>query len=742
MDKRDFYRELMEEYAFDKDKIYINAKNGKFTGNKLRRQPLPIYIGMTAAVAAVVVTVGTIAATRPGRTNVIDPLPAGSSLAALPNEERIKKGQEEARDNENSKELFDVLVSFERPLSSAEVQRVLLARSEGSVPIKALYIEDGTTIVGTDNVGEAFGTNGSSGITGAKIRCAGYLMTQLQNDSLVLAVEIINNESPELIVPIIPDSNIVGGDIGSDSSQSSDIGSDNSNTESENVGVNSSTEPPESSSSDTGSVSEPPAPPVYEIENHISAVDGGYSPVIVSNEDISSPMIPLDVLFALSDGAKLPYNPDRFSYLTEDIGAKQAYFLNDNTVYVRTENDIRLYTVTDEAIHLIALQECADTTVFWIAENGGRLLALSADGKLYDVDANGGKINVVSLNNAIGAGAVYEIAYNEETGILALNVFENGNFNLKIYEGGFEAANLKTLYSSQTEISLVAAGYCMGDVNASVFFAAYSRNDLLIYKVSSVEDPFVISTIQGRYTVKSNAAFTHALINSDLINMIFDPDSYGLISLSGTNAEFGISKHSFLGIDGYHTIINGDKTPIGGISVIGKLDFKRSLSRYYIAAAENGAVRIANGIYTDRAKNDYLTFESPVETASPDMRAAVNAAVGLQNALAGGLCESCGITDKAALENLIALCFSETAADSLKKRCMLGEGETLEYSNGLIYSINLSDTVLVISEETETGAYGTLYINAGSFDGKTAYYSCTVKLQKTENGYKADGVIE
>ena len=161
-----------------------------------------------------------------------------------------------------------------------------------------------------------------------------------------------------------------------------------------------------------------------------------------------------------------------------------------------------------------------------------------------------------------------------------------------------------------------------------------------------------------------------------------------------------------------------------------------------MAAAENGSVRIVNGIYTDRAKNDYLTYEIPEENASTDMRSAVNAAVGLQNALAGGLCESCGITDKTTLENLIAICFSETAAENLKKRCTLGEGEALEYSNGLIYSINLSDTVLVISEETETGANGTLYINAGSFDGKTAYYSCAVKLQKSENGYKADGVIE
>ncbi|MBD5129418.1 MAG: hypothetical protein HDT43_05790 [Ruminococcaceae bacterium] len=744
MDKRDFYREIMENYTFDKNKIYTNAKKGKFTGNYLRRQPLPIYIGMTAAVAAVAVTVGTITATRLDKRNVIDGITVGSSYAALSNEERIKKGQEEARDNESSKELFDVLVSFERPVSSAEVQRVLLARSEGSVPVKALYMEDGTAIVGIDNVGALFNGNGISGITGAKIRCAGYLMSQLQSDSLVLAVEIINNnDTPELIVPIVTDNSSVVGDISGDSSQSSDVISDSS-TDNESTSsvstVNSSTELPESSSSDNN-VSEPTAPPVYEIENHISAVDGGYSPAVAHNENISSPMIPIDVLMALSDDAQLPFDPGRFSYLTEDMGAKQAYFLNDNTLYVRTENDIRLYTVTGGEAVLAVSQECADTTVFWIAENGGRLLALGSDGNLYDVDANSGKINVVSLESAIGAGIVYDIAYNEETGILALNVFKNDNYELVICDGGFDEANVKTLYSSPTAFSLIAANYGIGGT-ASVYFAAYSGSDLLLYNAYSSEEPTFIGSLQGKYDITHNAAFTHAVISGGMIDLLFDPASYALISIADSNVQFGVSKHSFLGADGYYTINNGEKTPSGGISVISKLDFKRSLSQYYMAAAENGAVRIVNGIYTDRAKNDYLTYEVPEENASMDMRAAVNAAVGLQNALACGLCESCGITDKAALENLIAHCFSDTAAESLKARCAVGEGETLEYTSGRIYSINLSDTVLVISEETETGANGTLYINAGSFDGRTAYYSCAVKLQKTESGYKADCVIE
>ncbi|MCM1166854.1 MAG: hypothetical protein NC299_02910 [Lachnospiraceae bacterium] len=747
MDKRDFYREIMEEYAFDRDKIFINAKNGKFAGNKLRRQPLPIYIGMTAAVAAVAVTVGTITMTRLGGPD-IEPLPSGSSYAAL--EERIKRGQSDARDNEGSRELFDVLVSFERPLSSAEVQRVLLARADASVPVKALYMEDGSVVVGTENVGETFEANGG-GITGAVIRCAGYLMSQLQEDSLVLAVEI-NGDDPELIAPIINENNSIGGDMSIDSPQFSDSGSVSSEStasvDSDSSSAVSSTEPPESTSSastsstDSGSVGEPPAAPAYEMENNISAIDGGYTFPITVGESGSELSVPIDVIMALPEGAELPYNPDGFSYLTEDMGAKQAYFLNDDTVYVRTENDIRLYTVSDGGVSLAASQSCAETKVFWIAENGGRLLALGSDGKLYDVDANGGRISAVSLEGAVGAGEICEIAYNEETGILALNIFDNGSYSLKIYEGGFEAANVKTLYGSPSAFSLLAAGKGLLGEGARVFFAAYSGEALKIYEAYTDGEPMAISTVQGKYAITTNAAFTHAQLKSDIVNFVFDPASYGLISVNSANVQFGAAKHCFLDSDGYYTIDNGEKTPSGGISVIARFDFKRSLSRRWLAAAENGAVRIVNGIYTERARNDYLTFETPEENASAEERMAVNAAVGLQNALAGGLCESCGITDKQTLENLIGACFGDEAAEALKQRCALGEGEALEYSNGLLYPINLSDTVLVISEETETGASGTLYINAGVFDGKTAYYSCAVKLLKNGNGYKADGVIE
>ena len=51
MNRNEFYKQLMSEYTFDADKVRENAKRGK------KRQKLtPLYVGMSAAAAAMVVT--------------------------------------------------------------------------------------------------------------------------------------------------------------------------------------------------------------------------------------------------------------------------------------------------------------------------------------------------------------------------------------------------------------------------------------------------------------------------------------------------------------------------------------------------------------------------------------------------------------------------------------------------------------------------------------------------------------
>ncbi|MDE7362680.1 MAG: hypothetical protein K2N38_12190 [Oscillospiraceae bacterium] len=654
MDKRDFYRELMEKYAFDKDKIYTNAKNGKYIGNK-RSRLYPLYIGMTAAVAAVAVTVGTLTTARIGKTpNVIDPRSGDSSVASL-----------------SGKEASDVN-----------------AHNDPSI------VGDSSSESSVDNTSDR-------------------------------------------VAPIIANSDPIG-DTSGESSQIPDIGSGNENSSlPDNSTESSSSTAPETSSATQSGTSEPVEPSVNNVSSNITEVDGILPGEITLPDDSESLPISVDVMIALPENAVLPFNPDRFMYLTEDIGARQAYFLNDNTLYVRTAGDIRLYTVNGGEPILSASRSCGDVTTFWIAENGGRQLAYDS-GKLYDVNADNGTVteNILDVQ-----GQIVEIAYNENMKLLALNVFDNGNYDLIVYENGF--TNAKTIYSSASEFSLVAANKGYGDIgNGSVFIAECSEDGTLIYKVTLEGEASVISTVQGKYDITKNAAFTHAVFDGELTAAVFDPESFGMATVNNFYVKFGISKHSFLGSDGWYTIDDGSAVPSGGVPVIASLDFRRSLSRIYLAAAENGAVRIVDGIYTDRARNDDLTFDAIEENAPTEMRMAVNAAVGLQNALSGMLCESIGIVDTETFDGLVKACFSESAGAMLKLRSAVGEGETLTYSGGAFYPINLSDTVLVINEKTENTANGTLYINAGSFGGRTAYYSCTVKLQKTENGYVADCIIE
>ena len=86
MNKNDFYKQLMSEYAFDAEKIRNNAKKGRFAKQKIS----PIAIGLTAAVAAVTVTVGTVAVSMIDDRHGVDLVGGNSTLSALSPAERIQ----------------------------------------------------------------------------------------------------------------------------------------------------------------------------------------------------------------------------------------------------------------------------------------------------------------------------------------------------------------------------------------------------------------------------------------------------------------------------------------------------------------------------------------------------------------------------------------------------------------------------------------------------------------------------
>ncbi|MGN1110032.1 MAG: hypothetical protein ACI4QY_00130, partial [Oscillospiraceae bacterium] len=191
MNKREFYKELMSEYTFDKEKILANAKKGKMAG----RKSLPLYIGMTAAAAAVavVVTMGgvSIVTNMQGNSGVVLNPTSVSTLGQLTPEERIRKAVEELRQNENSSEMRDVLVTFTAPLAPPQAQGVLASQS--NVMVEMLIMEDDTRITTSDGIGAAF-NGGTAKIRAAVINCPGYLMTQIDASEFVKLVEVLSKE--------------------------------------------------------------------------------------------------------------------------------------------------------------------------------------------------------------------------------------------------------------------------------------------------------------------------------------------------------------------------------------------------------------------------------------------------------------------------------------------------------------------------------------------------------------------
>ena len=176
MNKHDFYKELMSEYSFDVEKIRTNAKKGKYAKQKIS----PIAIGFTAAVAACTVACGTLALSMLGGKGGVDLVDTGSlSLSALSSSERVRYAIEQQSKEQNSEAIHDVLVTFTQPLDSAEAKAIIAEYTDVNIPVKAVYLADGSKVSGNDQVADIFG--GEYSISALCIQCAGSAMSQLQN---------------------------------------------------------------------------------------------------------------------------------------------------------------------------------------------------------------------------------------------------------------------------------------------------------------------------------------------------------------------------------------------------------------------------------------------------------------------------------------------------------------------------------------------------------------------------------
>ena len=750
MNKNEFYKQLMSEYTFDAEKIRENAKRGA------KRQKLqPMYIGMTAAAAACVVTVGTIAAVNLGGRGGVTIQDSG--LTQLSASDRLSHALEQLEQERGSSEAKDFLVTFSAPMSPAEVQAVLTGSVDGSMPVKQLYFADGSRVSTAAGVEKVF-SGGDYQITGAAVFCSGDTAAKLQGDPAVFLVESMSQDDFDNAAPVnidevnteeisIPEPAVTEpvtvttpGSTAPLTPAEDNIGSDGTVEDPSTEEMDGTVEPAATTDAateetdDSEPITEEPAFP----EETLPADTTGTTPGTTTPE-ISTPVAPAEI--SLPDGVTLQPNYTAPA-LNTYIGGDNAFFLTDNVMFVRNGDYVELYRYSPDSEKLLCSEQLEEAKVVWVSENGGKLMVTGLSsygtrGRTLLVDAETESITDLFTEDSVMTGVLSSASYNADSGLLVLNIRDEGMYYVSVMTVGTDGSTgyVGTVYQSDSRISAAAMnGSTIYLLNGSGLIAvdAYSGDTRHVMSFSETPD------------MNRNLAFTHAVFTfSDGSVNIFDPASESLIRLSGsdTAVAFGASRHSFLNGGVCYTISGGNISANGGISALAAVEYKKSFSGEYAAYASGGMVHVTVSAYSRLNRDSMLTFSDITESAPAGFRQVLDGAIGLNNALALRILEDSGITKPETVSRSLEVYYSASAAQELLAKCGIESYGALRYNNGGLSALNAADTALVISSENGSSADGVLYIRAGTFAGKTAYRSMNVKFVKENGFWKLDTIL-
>ncbi|MGN1338814.1 MAG: hypothetical protein ACI4WS_00845 [Oscillospiraceae bacterium] len=782
MNKKEFYKQLMSEYSFDADKIKENAKRGKSARQKLQ----PIYIGMSAAAAVCVVTVGTIAAVNLNRSGGVSLTDTG--LTQLSASDRLSQALEQLEAERGSSESKDFLVTFSSPLTPAQAQSVLTAYTEGSLPVKQLYFADGSRVFGGEQVGNVFTSGNNYQITGAAIYCSGSIAAELQSDPAVFLVETMEQADFDNAAPVnieefstvdvtIPDTPIVSEPeytvptepLQPGTATSEPTGEAQPTTEQDGTsedffpteemsGTSEPVSPTDLATYESWPVTEETVPAPDDTEQMPSTGEAGNSvtePSLPADNTATSEAVP-DITEedpqeqTLPAGVALPENISATNYNTY-ISADSAFFLNESCFFVKSDSGVALYRYDISGDKLICSEDISDAKLVWVDEDGGKLMVSGMSdygtrGRTLLLDADNGTITDLHTEDAVMSGILSSVSYNADSRLLVMNIREDGRYYIcvsRLNSDGSETF-IGTPYESSVKTTVAA---CKGNT-IYLTETEYGETKLIAVDVFT-GDVRTVHQFDGTPEMSRNLAFTHAVFAPAADSVIgfteiFDPETEKLMTLysSENSVNFGASRHSFISGGSCYTISGGSISESGGISTLASIEYRRSFSEKYAASANGGTVRITDSVYTSANRSSLLTFSEISGNASAEFRQAMNGAIGVNNAIAMKVCATSGMTRPQLVLDCIDYYYSTAAAQKLISRCGIDpQNAALIYNNGGLTAISASDTALVISSQSDSNASGMLYVKAGSFGGKTGYRSVNVSFVKENGLWKLDTVL-
>ncbi len=791
MNKHDFYKQLMSEYSFDADKIKENARKGKFARQKIS----PIAIGLTAAVAACTVACGTIAITMMESRNGVDLIDtSGQTLSALSASERVQNAIEQQTKAKDSEEIQSVLVTFSAPQTADEVERILSAHTDSNIPVKAVFLSDGSRVTGSSEVASVFESDNT--VSAICIECAGSVMSLLQSDPDIFLVELMSESDFDTAIPIspdvietteviIPDIDIPVPDI-QDEPVITPGGEDIipiipilPETE-ETVTVTETTDTVETSEIEetvdfgntdetTGSTeilpeteeTDVPETPVTPVLPEAPVTEEA-PPAVTDPQTTEAPeteIVPEQPEQPVAPPVQQPpadvtLTPDikDIVYQSENVSAISAYFLENNIFFTRTAEGIALYEYYGGKETLIDSVPCLESRVHWVSETGTKLLVsgLSSEGnrnKMWLVDSQSRNIFDIHAEDAIMYGNLSSAGYDSNNRRLFLNTKIDGIYYLYALSlDGSKLSYIETPFWSSAKITM------LGSSSNNIYLSVNDASLTQIYRVNILtRESNIIKTYDNNPKIVSNLAFTHAVISpaeSALTGTIeiFDPETESFISTGHFNESvtFGASRHS-LSIGGsFFTISGGAIAPATeSMDLLDAIDYKRSFSKLYTASVNDGCIKITQSSYSDTNRETALVFGSVTSNADAQLKNVLSGAIGLNNALSLDTCYKAGIKTQEKLMECLRAYYSADCVNALTAQCEINPAyNVLDYTAGRLSPLSFNKTELVITASDNTTASGTLYVKVGTFCGKPAYRTINVSFVKENGVWKLGNILK
>ncbi len=767
MNKHDFYKELMSEYTFDAEKIRTNAKKGRFAKQKIS----PMAIGLTAAVAACTVACGTLAISMVDSKGGIDLVDTGSqSLSALSSAERVKYAIEQQNKELNSEELHNVLVTFDVPISSAQAKAVIAEHTDENIPVKAVYLADGTRISGGD-VADVFGGDGYS-ISALCIECEGSAMAQLQNAPEVFLVELLSQADFETAMPMKPEEmetvEAVIPDVKPDDVY--DMPDTPEQTTPDNAVVVIPDEDEETAETTEGTTESPDAPAeTTEIAETTEATDttettepsqsteiGGTAEAPAPDEtveptepsDVTDPVPDVTTEAVLPEGVTLPETLQPYKYETAPLGAKSAFFLTDDMLFVISDEVIALYSFNGGSELPVTSAECSSAAIHWVDDDGGRVLVSGVGengmrNKLLLVDAYSREIFDLKAEDTVMEGTLAGVGYNEASEILLLNVKHYGDYYVTaLHLSSTTADYINIIFDTKAKIELLSC------YENTAYLAVTDASLTQIYAVDvNSGAKRIIKTYDSKPEISHNYALTHGLVMPADTAVtgrieIFDPATETFISTGYFNESiiFGASKNSFYAAKETFVVAGGAIAPTSDITELAKIDWNKSFSSRYAATAGD-VVTITESVYSKYNTSLPLVIGKVEPQCSTQLSEALNGAIGANNMLANGYCTQAGVKDMETLRKVLSLYYTEASVQQLVSMCEITDYGQLKYTNGGLKAISADKTVLVITSDDGAAAAGTLYVKIGKICGVTAYRTINLQFVLENGSWKLNTII-